>query len=201
VTPVEVAHGYGAPIPIKLTRTAAADTALAVTPLPLPPGLAVSAANLAAKANEGNVNVNAAVETPLGPVTIALLAKGKVANADQTFAVPAVTLNIVRPASIELAAAALEVKAGATSELKGKVVRKNPFKEPVTVKVNGLPAGLKADAVTVAPDKADFSIAVVADAKAAATSANVNVATAFQVNKKDYPAQTVPLAVKVLPAK
>lgn len=200
-TPVEIAHGFGGPVTIKATRTGDADTALAITPLPLPPGLAVPAANIAAKAGEGNVTVNVGTEAPLGMMTIALVAKGKINNADQTLAVPAVTLNVVRPAALELAAPALEVKAGATFELKGKVVRKGPFKEPVTVKVNGLPAGLKADPVTVAPDASEFTAKVVADEKAAAATATANVVLAYQVNKKDYPTSPTPLAVKVLPAK
>lgn len=198
---IEIAHGFGGPIPIKVSRTNGADTELAITPLPLPPGVTVPAAKIAAKAAEGTVTVNAAVETPLGAMSLALLAKGKVANADQTFAIPAVTIKVVRPVAVELAAPAIEVKAGTTFEVKGKVLRKAPFKDPVTIKVNGLPAGLKADPVTVAPDKAEFTVAIVADAKAAAATAGTNVAVAFQVNKKDYSTPAVPLSVKVLPAK
>lgn len=198
--PIEVVHGYGAAAPIKVTRTNGADAELAVTPLPLPPGLTIPAAKIAAKANEGSVPVNAAVETPLGVMTFGLIAKGTFDKVEQTFAVPAVSLNVVRPAALELAAPALDIKAGATIELKGKVVRKGPFKEPVTVKVNGLPAGLKAEPVTLAPDQTDFTIPVIADAKAAVAQATANVALAFQVNKKDYPTPAVPLAVKVLAA-
>ncbi|MDR3633383.1 MAG: hypothetical protein P4L84_06065 [Isosphaeraceae bacterium] len=198
--PVEIAHGLGGPVTIKATRTAGADTALAITTLPLPPGVTVPAANIAAKAGDGAVTVNVAPEAPLGLVTVALVAKGKVNNVDLTLAVPAVTLNVVRPASLEMAAPALEVKAGATFELKGKVVRKGPFKEPVTVKINGLPAGLKADPVTVAPESTEFTAKVVADPKAAAATATANVVLAYQVNKKDYPPAPVSLAVKVLPA-
>ncbi len=50
-TPIEVAHGYGTTVPLKVVRTQGADTALAITPLPLPPGLAIPAANIAAKAS------------------------------------------------------------------------------------------------------------------------------------------------------
>lgn len=196
--PIEVVHGYGAAAPIKLTRTNGADAELAVTPLPLPPGLAVPAAKIAAKANDGSVPFNAAVETPLGAMTIGLIAKGTVDKVEQTFAIPAITLNVVRPAALELAAPALEVKAGATFELKGKVVRKEPFKEPVTVKVNGLPAGLKADPVTLTPDQSDFTIPVIADETAAVAQATANVTIAFQINKKDYPIPAAPLAVKVI---
>ncbi len=167
----------------------------------MPPGLAVPAAKLAEKAKEGTVTVNAAVETALGSMTIGLLAKGKVEKSDRTFAVPAVTLNVVRPATVELAAASLEAQAGATVELKGKVLRKPPFQEPVTLKLTGLPAGLKADPVTVAPDKSEFTIPIVADAKAAAAQASTNLTIAFQISKKDYKTPPVPLALKVVPAK
>lgn len=200
-TPVEVVHGYGVPVSIALTRSSGSDAELAVSALPLPPGLAVPAAKLAEKADEGKVTVNAAVETPLGAMTIGLLAKGKIDKADQTFAIPAVTLNVVRPASFELASSTLEVSAGSTAELKGKVVRKSPFQEPVTVKITGLPAGLKADPVTVAPGKSEFAVPIVADPKAAAAQAGANVAIAFQVNKKDYATPPLTLAVKVVPAK
>ena len=57
------------------------------------------------------------------------------------------TLNVVKPATVELTTRALEVKAGASIEVKGKVVQKGTFKEAVAVKLNGLPAGLKADPV------------------------------------------------------
>ncbi len=68
-------------------------------------------------------------------------AKGKIAGTDRTIESPAITLNLVKPATVELASKALEIKPGATFELKGTVVRKGTFKEPVTVKVNNLPAG------------------------------------------------------------
>jgi hypothetical protein len=165
----------------------------------LPAGVAVPNVTLKEKEAEASVAVNAAPEAPLGTSTIGLTAKGKFANKDQTFSVPAVAITVVRPAELQLAAANLEVKAGQTAELKGKVVRKSPFAEPVTVKVNGLPAGLKAEPVTVAPDASDFTIAVIAEEAAAAAMANGNVAMAFQVNKKDYTVPPTPLAVKVLP--
>ena len=199
-TPIEVVHGFGAPIEVKAERSAGADAALAVTPLALPPGLAVPAVNIAEKAATGSVTVTAAPEVPLGPMTIALTAKGKIANVEQVFAVPAVTLNVVRPAAITLAAPGVEVKAGATVEVKGKVERKAPFAEPVTVKVTGLPAGLTAEPVTVAPTESDFTLKIVADPKAAAASAAAAVAPGFQINKKDYATPPAALAVKVLPA-
>ena len=112
---------------------------------------------------------------------------------------PLVTLNVVRPVAVELAAPAVEVKAGQAIELKGKIVRKPGFAEPVTVKLDALPAGLKADPVTLAPDKSEFILKVNADPKAAPATANPTVGLGFQVAKKDYPFPATPFALKVLP--
>src|SRR5207248_2012338 len=138
-------------------------------------------------------------EVPLGTFTIALLAKGKFEGGEQTVAAPEITLNVVRPAALELASSALEVKAGESAEVKGKVVRKGTFKEEVTVKLNKLPAGLKAEPVKVAPDQSEFTVKVESDAKAATADAKAEVALVFQVAKKDYPVPPTPLAVKVIP--
>ncbi len=167
-TPVEVVHGYGANVPIKAVRAAGSeDVALTFGSLPLPVGFAVGASTLAAKAVEGGATVNAAPEAPLGPTVIVLTAKGKIGGKDRVLDIPAVTIEVVRPASVELAVSSTEIKAGETFELKGKVARKGPFKEPVTVKLDGLPGGVKADPVTVPPDQSEFTLKLVADPKAA----------------------------------
>ena len=105
------------------------------------------------------------------------------------------------PATVAIAAPGLEIKPGATVELAGSIVRKGGYDGAVTVKINGLPAGLKADPVTVAGKESSFAVKIVADAKAAVTSAETQVALAYQVEKKDYSVSPVPLAVKVVPIK
>src|SRR5262249_4976503 len=145
--------------------------------------------------------VQAALEAALGTTTLALQGKGKIAGADRVVVVPAVTLAVVRPASVELALPGVEVKPGATVEVKGRIVRKGTFNEPVSVRVNGLPAGLKAEPTTVAAGSSDFVVKIVADAQAAPATAGAQVALAFQVNKKDYPVPPAPLSVKVVPSK
>jgi hypothetical protein len=200
-TPIEIPHGYSATVPVKIVRMNGADSALEITALPLPAGLAVPKASIAAKAADGKVTVNAAVAAPLGTSTLVLQAKGKLCGADRVFDLPAVTITVVPPAALELAAPSLEIKAGTTIELKGKIVRKGSFDAPVTVKINGLPAGLKADAVTVAGKESSFAIKVIAEAKAAVASADTRIAMAFQVEKKDYSVSPTPFAVKIVAAK
>jgi hypothetical protein len=199
--PIEVAQGFGATIPVKVVRTKGSDGALAISALALPAGVAIPGDTIADKAAEGKVRVQAALEAALGTTTLALQGKGKIAGADRVIVVPAVTLAVVRPASVELAQAGVELKPGATIEVKGRIVRKGTFNEPVSVRVNGLPAGLKAEPTTVAAGSSDFVVKIVADAKATAATAGAQVALAFQVNKKDYPVPPVPLSVKVLPSK
>lgn len=198
--PVEVVHGYGAPVALKANRKEGALGVLAISALPLPPGLAVPEVKTDDKATEATVTVNTTTDHPIGKVSVVLSAKGKLAGSDQIVAAPAVLLDVIRPAAVELSTPSIEVKAGSTVEVKGKVIRKGPFKEPVTVKLTGLPPGIKAEPVTVAPDASDFTIPLQAEEKAAAASASASLALAFQVNKKDYPAVTAPLAVKVLAA-
>ena len=116
-------------------------------------------------------------------MTIALTAKGKFAPGERTIAIPAVTLNVVRPIDLTLAAPNVEIAPGATVEVKGKVGRKGGFKEPVTIRLDGLPAGLKADPATVAPEASDFTVKVVAAGDAKPAEAAAKVVAAFQIAK------------------
>ncbi len=196
--PVELAHGLSAVVPVKVTRTKGADGALVISPLPLPPGLTIANVTIPDKATEGKVTVSSAVAAASGHTTVGLQAKGKIAGAEQLLGLPAVTLIIVVPATVTLAAPAIDVKPGATVEVKGKIVRKGAFDGPVTVKINGLPKGLKAEPVTLRGTAADFAIKIVADAKAAPASAGTQVALAYQIEKKDYSVPPAALTVKVL---
>ena len=200
--PIEVAHGCGVPVVVKAVRDKGADAALPLTTLPLPPGLTVPAVSIAEKKNEATLAINTAIEHPIGTVSIAIQSKAKLNGAQETLAAPTITLNVVRPATLEVAAKAVELKQGATVEIKGKIARKPGFAEPVTVKMNGLPTGLKAEPVTLKPDATEFTLKLVADAKAAPAASNgATVALAFQIAKKDYPASiTAPVAIKVVAA-
>jgi len=198
--PVEAIHGQSVSIPIKVARTEGADAALALATLPLPAGLTAPAANIAEKAGDGAATVAVAPAAALGLTTIGLTAKGKFGEVERTFALPAVTLNVVRPIDFSLEQPVLEIAPGATVELKGKVVRKGEFKEPVAVRVDGLPAGLTAEPATVAPDAADFVVKVVAAADAQPAEAAANAVAAFKLGDADYPFPPAPLAVKVVAA-
>lgn len=196
--PIEVAHGTGGSIPLKVARTDAGKGELTVTALPMAGGLAVPELKIGADATEGTATVNVAPEAPLGASTVALSAKGKLGDKDVVLAVPAVTVQVVRPAAVELASPSVEVKKGQSAEIKGKVVRRGGFKEPVTVKLDGLPGGTKAEPVTVAPDASEFTLTLVAEDGANPAQADAKVQLGIKFGDKDYNTPPTALAVKVV---
>ena len=198
-TPIEVAHGFNAVIPITAKRSEGADGALAFSMTTPIPNLGVAASDLSEKGLTGSVTINTTTDLPLGFISIALVGKGKIGPADVSVSVPEATLQVVRPVVLELSTPSLEIKGGQTIEVKGKVARKAGFGEALTVKIDGLPAGIKGDPLTLSPDQTEFSLKLVAEEKAAAATASPHVGLGFQVAGKDYPFPPSPLALKVLP--
>ena len=197
-TTVECVHGYNGSILLKVARGENAGGALALESLPLPTGMSVSG-SIPENASEGAATVNTPIEAPLGPMNVVVTAKGKLADRDVTILAPAVAVEVVRPATLEIASPSVEVKPGEGVEIKGTLVRKPAFKEPVKITINGLPGGLKADPVDLAPDASEFTLKIQADPGAGAASANVQVAPAFKIGDKDYPFPAGSVAVKVVP--
>lgn len=196
--PVEAVHGQSATVTVKILRSAGADAAMDLTALPLPSGLTAAAVKVAEKADQATIGVAVAPAAPLGLNTIAFQAKGKFASGERTIAAPAVALNVVRPVDLSLEKPTIETAPGATVELKGKLVRKGSFKEPVVVKLDGLPAGVKAEPITVAPEASDFVVKLEAEGGAKPAEAAAKVQATFQIDKKDYPFPPSPLTVKIV---
>jgi hypothetical protein len=198
--PIEVARGFGAEVPLTVARNEGVNAALEIEALPGPTGLAAPNASLAEGATSGAVTVNAAPDAPIGPAMIAFNAKGKVADVDRVFAVPAVTVNVVPPGELSLAAPAVEIKAGESVEVTGTLTRKAPFTQDVTISLADLPAGVTAEPVTVAGDATGFTLKLSAAADAAAGMGNARASAAFKVGDADAPPLTSPLAVTVVAA-
>ncbi len=197
--PVEVVHGIGGTVSVKAERKDdSAKVELTLAPLPLPKGVAVPEVKVAPDAASADVAVSVGADASLGRVDLALVARGKIGDKDRAFAVPVVALEIVRPAELTLAAAEVSVKAGETAEVKGTLVRRGSFKEPVTITLSDLPGGVKAEPATVPPDVQEFTIALTADPGAAEATAQTKVTPGFKIGDKDYPTPPTPLSVKVV---
>lgn len=196
---VEIPQGFSGNFPLKLTRGTGGEPAVDLTLISPPKGLALAANKVAEKAAEFNCVLNSAIDTPLGEHVIGLTAKGKLAGADRVVDSPVIRLNVVPPIVLEGVAKETSVKPGQTVELKAKLTRKPSAKTEVTVTVEGLPAGVKAEPVKVAPETSDFTLKLVADAAAKAGMGNATVKAAFKAGDKDYPALTSPIVVKITP--
>ena len=197
--PVEVVHGIGGTVSVKSERKDdSAKVELTLAPLSLPQGVAVPEVKVAPDVASADVAVTVGADAPLGQVSLALVARGKIGDKDRAFAVPAVTLEIVRPAELALAVAEVSVKPGETAEVKGTLVRRGAFKEPVTITLTDLPGGVKAEPATVPPDVQEFTIPLTADPGAAESTAQTKVTPAFKIGDKDYPTPPTPLSVKVV---
>ncbi|QDV38474.1 hypothetical protein [Tautonia plasticadhaerens] len=197
--PIEVVQGFGVEVPLTLTRAEGAAAALEVEGLSPPGGLSVAKATIAEGETSGPVTVSAAPDAPTGPGMVAFTAKGKVDDADRTFAVPAVAVEVVPPASLALAVAEVSLTPGASAEVAGTLDRKAPFTQEVTVSLEGLPAGVTADPVAVAGDATMFTITLKAAPEAAAGKGDAKANTAFKLGDTDYPPLSAPLAVHVAP--
>ena len=200
--PVEVVLAYAATIPVQAVRSPeAADVVLTFGALPTIPNLAIAAdPKLAAKADAGSITVNTNPDLPPGPVVVVFTAQGKFGDRDRTIAMPAVTLNVVRPAEVELITHSAEIAAGGSTEIRGTLIRRGGFHDPVTVKIDGLPAGLNAGPVVVPPEATAFTLKLTAGPEAQPAEATARVTSALKLGPKDYAPPPSSLAIKVIPA-
>ena len=199
--PVEVVLGYPATIPVQAIRSPGTeDLVLTFGSLPTVANLAIAAdPKLAAKAVEGAITVNTNPDLPPEPVVVVFTATGKFAEIERTITLPAVTLNVVRPAEVELTTTRVELAAGASTEVKGTLIRRGGFHDPVTVKIDALPAGLKADSVVIPPEATRFTLKLSAGAEVKPFEATAKVVSSLKLGPKDYAPPPSTLAIKVVP--
>lgn len=199
-TAVELAQGFEGTFPLKLARTAGGEPALELALVNPPKGVTLAANKVAEKVGDFAVVLKSTTETPVGEHSIGLTAKGKLAGEDRVVDAPLVKLAVVAPIVLEGVTKELSIKPGQTVELKGKLNRKPSAKTEVTLTIDTLPAGLKAEPVKVAGDKAEFTLKIVADKAAKAATGNAVVKAAFKASdNKDFPPLTAPVAVKIVP--
>ncbi|WP_422929073.1 hypothetical protein [Singulisphaera sp. PoT] len=93
--PIRLARGRSTFFRVTIRRSPRAEGRLTVDPLPLPVGLDVSQGLIGERDNEAFISVDAEPDFPLGTTTVALLAKGTIGGVERSFALPALTLEIV----------------------------------------------------------------------------------------------------------
>ncbi len=195
---VLVPHGQEVSVPARIGRDEKGKVELTLTAQPLPKGMGAPEVKAAADKDEAEFKINASPETPLGLSSVAFIARGKVDGKDQVFAAPVVNVEVVAPVALELSAPVLELRAGESARLQGKVLRRGTFQELVVLKLDALPAGVTAEPVTVATDQVEFSLELKAEASAEAGEKAVPVVLGFKIGDKDYPFPATPVTLKVV---
>jgi hypothetical protein len=110
------------------------------------------------------------------PFEFVVEGKARVGTADRTVTGPAVTVTVRKPFAVEVLTTRLVLRPGETAALEGRLRRHSVFKEPVQIKLDGLPAGVTAAAPQpVGADRTDFRIELKADAKAPAAAGNLTL--------------------------
>ena len=213
-----VPQGSTVELPLQVVRMSEERKRYKLVALSPPTGLNVAESEVGEIGRSAKVKVTAAADAPLGPLMVGLVAQAPTQGgggtarqgdgaANRRGAVPAPTppavaatmiaVEVVRPATLELAAKEVTLMPGDTAELRGTVSRVAPFAQEVVVRLEGLPAGVKAEPVRVAADVAEFTLTIKAADDMAPAQARAHAVMAFKLGGKDEPGPA-PLALKVL---
>jgi hypothetical protein len=206
------------PLPVERT-TEAAKNKYKLTALSLPSGLSVAESEIGPTGPNAIVKVTAAADAPLGPFMIGLVAltptqgngpgtrRATGAGNPRRSAAPStsppavaaamIAVEVVRPATMEFASREIDLRPGDSAELSGTVTRVAPFAQEVEVKLEELPAGVKAAPVKVAANASEFTITLVAGADTVPGAVQVKAVLGFALGGKNSTSAPVPLSVKV----
>jgi hypothetical protein len=216
-----VPQGCVVEVPIQVVRSTGAEKTYRLAALSAPTGLSVAESEIGETGTSATVKVTAAADAPLGPLTVGLVAqapgqggapatrrgtgaantRGPAPPPPPAVAATMIAVEVVRPASLELAASEIDLTPGGSVELRGKVTRVAPFAQEVEVKLDGLPVGVKAAPVKVATDASEFTFTLETAGDAVPVAALANAVLAFRLGDKDVAGASLGLSVKVLARK
>lgn len=206
---VELVHGLAKGLPVALNW--AKDVKTPYPPVevsvlgqgeggkPLPGGVVFKPANIPAGMLKAELSLTAPTAHAEGRATdLVLQAKTKVAGKDVTLVGPMVRVQVKRPFELTLEGKHV-LKPGQAYVLKGTVKREAGFKDPIQLKVEGLPPGVTAAPIKPLPaEQAEFQIELKVDAKAAAVMQEMTLSATVTIGGMAYahPARKISLEVE-----
>ncbi len=197
--PITIPHGYGATVPVNVRRAGEQKTALKIQPLPMPGGLSAPESTIEESSDEGSVTINAGLNAPLGITTVAFTAQGNIDDLDRRFAVPAVKVEVVRPASLATDRAEVTLAVGSSATVAGTLNRTPQLKEAVSIMIEGLPDGVSSEPLTLGRDETSFELTLTGGDSVQPGEAQLSVKASFKIADKDYPPLTAPLKLTTTP--
>jgi hypothetical protein len=214
-----VPQGSTVDVPLEVVRTTKEKTKYKLSALSPPTGLKTLESDLGDTETKAMFKVTAAPDAPLGVFMVALVAQPAAPGGDRPgrggtgtgnrrpaaplkapiAAAAMIAVEIIRPVTLDLAATEIALSPRATALLRGKVTRVAPFAQEVHVKLDGAPAGVKAEPVKVAADASEFTLTIEAAPGAAAARSQAQVILAYKLGDKDILSPPQALNVRVLP--
>jgi len=172
---VDVVVGHSARVPVEVVRGEGLSGEVTLASKNLPPGVTAARGMIAADQGHGELTITAAPEA--GVCEGDCVVEGTLTVNELSLAAPspAFRVRVVQPLAVELAENTLTAAAGSRTTLRGKVLRVSPFAGKVAVVAKGLPTGVTAPAVEVAPEASDFELELMVPAEAKAGTASLSL--------------------------
>lgn len=203
--PAEIVFGQNLSAKVKViaerTEGWDADIVLAVNPAKngLPGGIAVNVQPIKKGTNEIELTFSATDKAALGDFTAVLSGTVKKDKETSVQSTPGITLKLQAPLTVSTDPAGGKLAKGGELKLKVTIARNPALPAPVSLSAVNLPAGVTAEAVTIAADQteAEFVLKAAADA-AAADVKNLQVKAEAKLGDKTFSVMTgnLPLMVE-----
>ncbi len=205
---IVLAHGQTVPVTMKVRRDAGADAEIPMAPFKYqaaPGGAPLQiGGKIAAKAAEGVINFSCTANDPLpipGVYDIVLAGNLKVEGEDIQVLCQPVTVEVKRPFSARVLDKPAKIHADEFTRLVGMVSRVPPFDADVNIRLDGLPANVRAYPVTVHAGESTFVININADPATTpgVIEATLRASTPMPANRASnaYELPPVPVTVEI----
>jgi hypothetical protein len=155
---LRVVQGFDNTLKITATRDEAAKGEIEIAGNRLPPGVQGGKWKIKDDATEVEITLKASSTSRVGRAPWSLTATITVDDEPVKVTLPPLTIEVVRPFSVEVVAPPGTVAPGDETKLIGLVRREAQFDETVRVRVTDLPTGVTASEVTVAAGQAVFEM-------------------------------------------
>jgi hypothetical protein len=203
----EVVMGYSTSISVAVTRGAkpvvgaVEVTGVATVPgQPPVPGLTFKPSIANPGTDKAAFTIAANTQALEGrSLDVAIQGKAKIDNKDEVVIGPAIALTVAKPFGLEFLGPAPTLKPGQTVLLKGRLQRQPIFKEPVQLRLDGLPNGLilATPLKPIPANQSDFQFELRADPKAAPVDAKLSLAASTTIAGMAYSHPALIVAAKI----
>ena len=215
-----VPQGSTVDLKLRVDRTAKEKKKYKLAALLPPTGLSVPELEIGETSTAATAKLTVAPDAPLGTAKLGLVAQSASQGAASgrrrgagarnsatpestppSIAAALIEVEVVRPATLELAEKEVTLTPGSTATLSGKVTRAAPFDGEIDIKLDKLPDGITAEKIKVPANASAFTLTITAAANARATEAVAGTILVYKFGQKEFTDAPGPLRLKVMAKK